>query len=105
MSTLPLRRFIAIEHNSGFIWGDAISQTPERACTLIDLRASGQYGRDFESVYPIRDTGGGFHVYEVAADFPEIGDGSDQEMIERVTTEGKHIGDFRAVAEDDDYEP
>lgn len=31
--------YLAIEHNSGYVWGCATAETPEEACALIDLAA------------------------------------------------------------------
>jgi hypothetical protein len=101
--TDTISRYIAIEHNSGFIWGDADEATPEAACARIE--ANFDFSRitgAWERVPPIRDTDGGYHVYEAPAGFPNIEDGQDQEMIERVVAECQHIGDYRPVAEDEE---
>jgi hypothetical protein len=99
-NTLTVTRYIAIEHNSGYIWGDAITETPEAACTLIDHGADeSRPGRTWEYVSPIRDTDGGYHLYAASSGFPEIDDGQDQEMIDRVVGECAYIGDWRPVSE------
>jgi hypothetical protein len=97
--TITLTRYIAIEHNSGYIWGDATSETPEEACAAIDRDADWSKAVAWERVSPIRDTDGGYHVYEASAGLPDIEDGQDQEMIDRVIAECRHIGDYRPVAE------
>jgi hypothetical protein len=93
-------RYIAIEHNSGFIWGDATCETPEAACAAIDRDADGSKASvAWERGSPIRDTDGGYHLYVAPDGLPAIEDGQDQEMIDRVIAECRHIGDYRPVAE------
>jgi hypothetical protein len=92
-------RYIAIEHNSGFIWGDTVAASPEAACEKIDRDADVMKPwATWESVPPIRDTDGGFHVYTAPEGFPVITDGQDQGLIERVEAECKHVGDYRPRA-------
>lgn len=89
-------RYIAIEHNSGFVWGHASTATPEAACAAIDHEADeSRATATWERVPPIRDTDGGYHVYVAPQDFPNIDDGQDQSLIERVEAECQHIGDYR----------
>ncbi len=91
-------RYIAIEHNTGYIWGDAVAATPEEACAVIAQRADPTRPLpDWERVPPIRDTDGGYHLFVVPEGFPEIIDGTDPHMIERVDQECRHIGDYKPV--------
>lgn len=93
------QRYIAIEHNSGFIWGDALAATPEEACTAIDRQADPTIkARPYTGVPPIRDTNGGYHLYVAPTDFPETDDGMCQELIDRVAVECRYCGDYRPVA-------
>ena len=94
--TTTTTRYIAIDHNSGFIWGVAVASTPEAACEMIDRDADPMTpAESWESVEPIRDTDGGFHLYAAPEGFPVITDGQDQRLIERVEAECKHVGDYR----------
>ena len=94
-------RYIAIEHNSGFVWGDAFATTPETACTAIAHEAAGQNQplQTWERVPPLHDPDGGFHLYVAPDDFPAVDDGQDQDLIAQVQAVCEHVGDYRPVKE------
>lgn len=91
-------RFALIENNTGFVWNVIDAETPLAACSVTDLEI-GHEVRDYEQVSRFdfsSDTG--YHVYEVPAGF-DVDDGQDQTQIDRVETDGRLVGAFRAVAE------
>lgn len=94
------KRYIAIEHNSGLIWGEVTTSTPEIACGIIDHEAdSSRPARAWQLVPPIRDSDGGYHLYVAPAGFPTVADGRDQALIDRVATECRHVGDYKPAAD------
>jgi hypothetical protein len=83
-------RYVAIDHNSGLVWGEAVAETPEAACTMIHKESGGPFADvAFSRVDPIRDDAGGYHLYELEDCFFEA------EMSEEVQDFGKYVGDFR----------
>lgn len=93
--------YLAIEHNSGYVWGRATAETPEEACALIELTAdSSRPSSVWERATPIRDTDGGYHVYQVPGNFVVGDDGTDSVLIARVKAHGRYIGDYRPRPED-----
>ena len=100
---LTKHTYAAIEHNSGMIWGVAIAATPELACSMIHREAAGPSPAvEYERVDPIRDSGGGYHLYAVPADLT-IDDGTDQAAIDALTRNAcDYVGDFRRVRTDEE---
>jgi hypothetical protein len=94
--------YIAIEHNSGYVWGFADAETAERACDLINRKADHtQPEQVWERVNPIRDTDGGYHLHlliDPASDFPALDeiDGRDEATIDWVSAL-PHVGDYRPI--------
>jgi hypothetical protein len=87
------KRYIAIEHNSGFIWGEVTTSTPEIACGIIDHEAdSSRPARAWRRVPPIRDTDGGYHLYIAPAGFRTVDE-------DQVRAECLHVGDYKPVAD------
>ena len=80
-----MQRFIAIDHNSGFIWGDAHATSSEAACQEIDRQAQHPNAPAWEYVgLQITDTAGGFWLYAAPDDFQAIDDGTDADAITAV---------------------
>ena len=93
--------YIAIEHNSGYVWGCAAAETPEEACALIELIAdSSRASSVWQRTTPIRSTDGGYHVYQVPTNFVVGDDGTDSVLIGLVEAHGRYIGDYRPRPED-----
>ena len=96
-------RYVAIEHYSGFVWGDVIAETPKQACAVIDREADPSAAQDNWEAAPFTFVNEcGFHLYSVPADFPPIDDGEDDSQIDLVLHRGKHIGDYRPKPESED---
>jgi hypothetical protein len=82
-------RYILVEVNSGFVWGDTASlpefsntnQTPIDAARVLDESLS-EYNRGYEQVFPHEIMGqDGYLVYEVDDTVPVVYDGQDKEML------------------------
>lgn len=73
-----MKKYAAVDLNSGFVWGVASAVTPEAACAAIASEAdSHREFLDFESIsnYEVRETSGGFAVYAVDENY-EVQDGA-----------------------------
>ncbi len=81
-----MARYILIDNNSGFIWGDTHAAAPVDAMRQVD-EGIGEFGRSYTEHAPraLRTTATGCFVYEAPADFPEIENGQDQREIEAVS--------------------
>ena len=81
-----MTKLIAIEKNSGFIWGEAPAGTPlVDAATLIDQAAGSYDGREYEacSESELQRADGGFLFYSVPDDLV-CDDGQSQTQIDAV---------------------
>lgn len=83
-----MARYILIENNSGYIWGEAEAADPVAACRAVDANigtyASTTYeerGANFQPAF----NAGAYHVYEAPADFPKINNGRDGNAIDAVS--------------------
>ncbi len=85
-------RYILIDNQSGYIWGDIDAKNPVEACRIVDTE-SGCSPRQYDE----RSTGfrpasneTAYHVYEGTDAIPNIetfgGDGTSEALIEAVTT-------------------
>jgi hypothetical protein len=82
-----MKRYVIIENNSGFIWGDTLADNPEHACTLINRDISGETWQcDYEEISGRFNGRSGFVVYEVVGELPDDYDGQDQEVIDLVAS-------------------
>ena len=83
-----MTRFILIDQNSGFVWGEADATTPIEACRTVDGQIAApaahyvEHGPRSAATY---DQTGGYYVYEAPADFAEVTDGQDPDQIQAVT--------------------
>ena len=76
-------RFILIDNHSGFVWGEAIAETPAEACREVD-EALGEHGRTYAEAFELASTETGYHVHQAPADFPALEDGTDDDTIAAV---------------------
>jgi hypothetical protein len=80
-----MTRYILIDSNSGYVWGDTQAADPAAACRAVDEEFMA-YGRTYAAVYGARALDGvsGYFVYEAPASFPDVTDGAQQRFIEAV---------------------
>lgn len=102
-----MARFILIDNNSGYIFGDSadhngaiFSGTAEEYAAALDA-SIGEHGRAYEMLSRDPQTSGtGYHVYRADVDgseaVPVVFDGQDQETIEAVERDCEYVG-FIAV--------
>jgi hypothetical protein len=98
-----MARYILIDNNSGYIYGDSadidgriVTGTPCEVARALD-ESIGETGRTYEMLNSSpRDTSTGYHVYRVDIDgseiIPVVQDGLDQETIDTVTEHGEFVG-------------
>lgn len=108
-----MARFITIDNNSGFIFGDTSAELVNRqsdwtakseadiieAVRLLD-EAIGETGREYayHRANP-RSTVTGYHVYDASGDQVAcVQDGQDGEMIEAVERDCEYLGFVEVVA-------
>jgi hypothetical protein len=80
-----MKRYVIIDNNSGFVWGDAKAESPVEACALICSGLSGEPDCEYEEVSSFNGRSG-FVVYEMAGELHEDYDGQDQEVIDLVSS-------------------
>lgn len=86
-----MTRYILIDNNSGYIFGDMHAATPALAAQEIDENI-GENDREYvEHSRAPRDTRTGYAAYTVPAGFPDVVDGQDQSIIDRVEAEGEMV--------------
>lgn len=96
-----MTRYITTFNNNGIIADDREAANPESAVRAY--LASVHESDDVEEIehHTIRGTdAGGLVVWTVPADFPEVEDGTDQSLIERLDDEGSFEAAFRQIRED-----
>ncbi len=82
-------RYILIDTHSGYIWDDRETETPIAAAKAIDREATLPVDdMTYEESY---SDGATYEALTVPANFPEIEDGRDEDMINRVHDEGTHV--------------
>jgi len=102
-----MARFIIIETNSGYIWGDTATLTTDQftcsdraddadmiaACRAID-EENGEHGREYETLNSVHELNGrsGYMVHAGSDAVVTIDDGQDQELIEAVERDCKLVG-------------
>ena len=86
-----MTRYILIDSNSGYIFGDMYADTPALAAQEIDENLGVNDRTYVEHSRAPHDTRTGYAAYTVPAGFPEITDGQDQNLIDRVDAEGKMV--------------
>ena len=105
-------RYIFIDSNSGYIWGDSAEFATESTDDLAELarildESIGEADRTYlvHSVDP-RTTATGYHVYRADVRGSEqvgnIHDGQDQEMIDAVERDCEYEGFVEAISATDD---
>ena len=93
-----MKKFAAIELNTGYVWGVTSAETPELACSAIQAEADGS--REASVFVEISksdaSTASGFAIYAVDDGF-EVLDGQASDEIEK-TESFPLVGYFREVA-------
>jgi hypothetical protein len=96
-----MARYILIDSDSGYIWGDTIdcpsqadlAATPLDAARWLD-GTLGEHGRTYEDVYRL-DGRAGYLVYRADVDGSDavgpVLDGQDRETIDAVTRDCEHV--------------
>jgi hypothetical protein len=84
-----MTRYILIDTYSGYIWDDRETETPIDAAKAIDREAKLPVDdMTYDECYSDNAT---YEALTVPANFPEIEDGQDMDMINRVHDEGSHV--------------
>jgi hypothetical protein len=101
-----MARYILIDNNSGFIFGDSADHQGEIFDgTAVEFAKAvdediGEYGRSYSELDSCNDTTTGYHVYRADINGSDaivtIEDGQDQEMIDAVESDCDYLG-FIAV--------
>jgi hypothetical protein len=82
--TTEQSRYVMIDENSGYVWGDAVASDPVEACRAIDAKC-GEHSRNYADIGRERFDGrSGYHVYLAPEEFTDCGDGQDPEYIRMV---------------------
>lgn len=96
-----MKKYIMIENNSGYVWGEMEAETAEKACQALHTRIGG-HGPDYEErPRPEFSNETGYHVYDgrnFDIDAVGGGDGQNKQLIEAVSALPK-VGYFRPVRE------
>lgn len=110
-----MTRYILIENNSGYIWGDSadlngkiFDGTPEEFAAALDASIH-EYDRTYEMIgHNPRSTEDGYHVYRADVGGSEAvmvaNDGQDQEMIDAVERDCQYLGFIRVSRTDETME-
>jgi hypothetical protein len=105
-----MARYILIDNNSGYIFGDSadlngsiFSGSPVEFAAALDA-SIGEHGRVYEELSRNpRDTSTGYDVYRADVDgsdaVPVVWDGQDQETINAVTQSCRYEGYIRCLAQ------
>lgn len=79
------KRFILIDSNSGFVWGEAVAADIVAACKAVDADISSEERTYEELGRDPRDTSGYYTVYDASgANLPRVEDGQDRGAIAAV---------------------
>lgn len=79
------RRFILIDSNSGYVWGEVVHGVASGACATVDAEL-GVFDRTYTEHGPRAQVDEDHYlVYSAPADFPEVSDGQDDEQISAVS--------------------
>lgn len=100
-------RFIIIDRNSGYIWGDTADFAfehqsdldPIAACRLLD-ESLGEHGREYEETGR-HDAAAGYDVYQNRSTgdaVPVVHDGQDPDTIAAVEAACEHVATVRYTA-------
>ena len=91
-----MQRYVLIDANSGFVWGDAVAETPIEACRAVDAQC-GEHDRGYEDIGRVAFNGrSGYFVFRAPADMHLARDGQDAAFIAAV--EGLPIATHVAIA-------
>ena len=101
-----MARYILIENNSGYIWGDSadlggkvFTGSPVELAPALDASIGGVDARSYEDIgfAKLALNESGYLVYSVPDHFPAVDDGQDQEMIEAIERDCQHVTTIRCV--------
>ena len=104
-----MARFILIDNNSGYIFGDTAdlngailsTNSPVDACRAFDEQVVGEHGRTYETVSSLASNETGYSVYRADVDgseaVPVVHDGQDQDTIDAVIASCRHVATVRCV--------
>lgn len=100
-----MARYILIDSNSGYIFGDTADFAANRQSDITSIsdaarmldESIGEYGRSYSELSRNpRSTQTGYHVYRADINgseaVPVVQDGQDQEMIEAVERDCEYVG-------------
>ena len=80
-----MTRYIIVESNSGFVWGDAHAGDIVSACRAVDQDISAE-PREYEELgHDPRDTSGYYIVHDAAGSDVAVDDGQDHGLIAAVS--------------------
>jgi hypothetical protein len=82
-----MTRYILIERNSGFVWGDIEADDPVSACRAVDAENKADeciYIEHGAESIDARSGKDGYFVYKAPADFPVMYDGQAKKEIAAV---------------------
>jgi len=84
-------RYILLEHNCGYIFGDLVESSPVSAAVSLDKSLTNDESEYFYEETGRYDASARYYVYYASDDFPTIEDGQDQELIEAVIRDCPYI--------------
>ena len=86
-TTTTLTRYALIDSHTGYVWGIATAESPEAACAVVDrdVDPSEGYARGYETITARDRSRDHYLVYDATTLTGEIGDGQDDETIDRVS--------------------
>jgi len=102
-------RYILIENNSGFIFGDSADLNGKIfSGTAVEFAAAlnesnGEHGRAYIEAHNPRDTSTGYHVYAATDAIPTVSDGQNSETIEAVERDCAYVGFIAVLTTERDW--
>jgi hypothetical protein len=79
-----MTRYVMIDENSGYVWGDAVGSDPVEACRALDAKC-GEHERIYDDIgWESFNGRSGYHVYLAPEEFTDCGDGQDPQYIKMV---------------------
>lgn len=100
-----MTKYIMIDNNCGFVWGDAEAETPQEACAALDAKVGPPaFPREYEEKNrPDFSNETGYHVYDGTGfdlDAIDGGDGQGKALIAAVEALPK-VGYFKVIEQTD----
>jgi hypothetical protein len=103
---MKMARYILVDNNSGYIWGDSadlagkiFTGSPVEFAAALDAAICGVEGRAYDDIgfAKLALNESGYLVYSVPDLFPVVEDGQDQETIEAVERDCQHVTTIRCI--------